>query len=88
MNEQNCYHIDINHRSFIFNYFNMITGEYFALIPPGAFFNWMKETHDLNMAIRVMKPIFQIKNVVINNKLELNIYNCRRNNFAHIFVPP
>jgi len=53
MNAQNCYHIDINHTSFIFSYFNKIIGEYFALIPPGAFFNWTKGTHDLNMAIRV-----------------------------------
>lgn len=40
------------------------------------------------MAIRVTKPIFQLKNVVINNKLELNIYNYSKNTFAHIFVPP
>ena len=42
--------------------------------------------HDLNMAIRVMKPIFQLKNIVIINKLELNIYNYSRNTFAHIFA--
>lgn len=40
------------------------------------------------MAIRVMKPLFQLKDVVINNKLELNIYNFSRNTSAHIFVPP